>query len=109
MEEGLMAALQQAVQGERSKAQEYAGKWTFIDMLKSVDCNDDDTVAWCVHSVDATVPTKQAFPSTGKTEYSITLTVQQADLTRPLVVGILSQDADLGCCSKHHVGERALK
>lgn len=42
-----MAALQQAVQGERSKAQEYAGKWTFIDMLKSVDCNDDDTVAWC--------------------------------------------------------------
>lgn len=46
MEELLMRAARQAMQGELSTPQEYTGKWTFIDMLKSVDCNDDDTVAW---------------------------------------------------------------
>eukprot|EP00667_Euglena_gracilis_P001522 EG_transcript_1522 len=106
MEELLMRAARQAMQGELSTPQEYTGKWTFIDMLKSVDCNDDDTVAWCVHPVDATVPTKQAFPA--QAEHSITLSVEQADLTRPLVVGVLPQSTDLSCCGKHHIGETGL-
>eukprot|EP00667_Euglena_gracilis_P004662 EG_transcript_4686 len=102
-----LAALQHAVQRGQSVPQEYAGEWTFFDTLRSVDCNADDTVAWCVHPVDATVPTKQAFPAAA--DHSITLEVRQADLARPFVVGILPQRPDLSDCGKHHLGQRGLR
>eukprot|EP00667_Euglena_gracilis_P019028 EG_transcript_20312 len=99
--EQLLAALQQTMEGVMP--QDYTGKWAFIDMLKSVDCNEDHTVAWCKGDVNATLPAKQAFPAAG--EHAITLTVLQADLRRPLVVGVLPQDADLEGCGIHRLGE----
>lgn len=46
MQRLLGAVLQQTMRAAQAQPEEHTGKWTFVDMLESVACNDDDTEAW---------------------------------------------------------------
>eukprot|EP00667_Euglena_gracilis_P017984 EG_transcript_19044 len=99
-----MALLQQHM-AQAEQGEPFAGRWTFLDRLRSVDCNGDKTAAWCVRSVDSTTPTAQTFPAAG--EHSLTLAVRQLDLARPFAVGVLPEGV-LSGCGNCHLGEAGL-
>eukprot|EP00667_Euglena_gracilis_P008732 EG_transcript_8855 len=107
MQRLLGAVLQQTMRAAQAQPEEHTGKWTFVDMLESVACNDDDTEAWCTDTVDSTLPTEQTFPAAG--EHALTLAIRQAALRRPIVVGVLPQSTDLDDCCGNYLGEAAIE
>eukprot|EP00667_Euglena_gracilis_P000755 EG_transcript_755 len=102
--------LERVLQDTLEEGKPFRGKWNFKDTLKSVDCANADTVAYCVRSMDSTTITKQTFMANGR--HSIRLQVLAVNLDRPFAVGVVLDIRDerqlLPGCGNYYLGEVGL-
>ena len=97
----IAAAAQPSTHNYPDKSYDDSEGFSFVDCVRSIDCDRADKSAWCVHSTDATVVTKQALqlPLSGSsTSVAFRVRIESmGDASKAMCVGFMPAGTQKRC------------